>query len=68
MTSTISSPNDIGAKSGKYVSPGRSPPPFPPKKQNLPVMPVDTFANDTIGFTNVNILLFILLVILFKSK
>ena len=31
-------------------------------------MPVDTSANDTIEFTNVNILLFILLVILFKSK
>ena len=45
MSITVSSPNDNGTKSEKYVGPGCSPSPSP-VKDNLPVMLVDDYAND----------------------
>ena len=67
MRSTRSFLNGIGAKSWKYVGSGCSPAPSA-VKNNLLVMLVDTSANVSIEFTNVKILLFISLVLLFKYK
>ena len=52
MRSTISFPNGIGVKFRKYVGPGCSLP-YLPLKNNLPVMLVNTSANDQIEFTDV---------------
>ena len=45
MRNTVSFPNDIGAKSWKYVGPGYSPAPSA-VKSNMLVMLVNTSAND----------------------
>ena len=66
LKSTVSFPNGIGAKYQKYEGPGCRLPHFPLKK--LPVMLVNTFSNDQIEFTDMKILLSILLVLLFKCK
>ena len=67
MRSTISFPRSIGAKSQKYVGPGCSPAPSV-VKNNLLVMLGNTSANGSVEFTDVKILLFILLVLLLKCK
>ena len=67
MSSTVSTSNGIGAKSQKDVGLGCSPS-RSPVKNNLPVTLVDAYANYEIEFTDVKVLLFVLLVILFKCK
>ena len=65
--STTRFPNGIGAKSRKYVGPGYTPAPSA-VKNNLLIMLVNISENDQVEFTDVKILLFILLVLLFKCK